>query len=143
MADTLSKQKRSWLMGRVRGSNTLPERFVERFLRKSRIRFRRQDRHLPGTPDITIPQSQVAIFVNGCFWHGHRGCRRSKLPSTRKKFWSDKIQTNKKRDERVRRALRRKGWRVLTVWGCRATSNTDLNKVLSTALILQDRRTSR
>jgi len=136
MADTLSKQKRSWLMSRVRGSNTLPERLVERFLRQHRIRFRRHDRRLPGTPDIIVPQSHVAIFVNGCFWHGHKGCRRSKLPSTRRKFWADKIRGNRKRDERVRRALRRRGWKVVTVWGCRVGCVADLGRVLGTALIL-------
>jgi DNA mismatch endonuclease, patch repair protein len=140
MADRLSRQKRSWLMSRVRGSNTLPERLVERFLRQQRIRFRRHDRRLPGTPDIIVPQFHVAVFVNGCFWHGHKGCRRSRLPSTRRKFWADKIQANRKRDERVRRALRRRGWTVLTVWGCRASSVADLSRVLGTALILKESR---
>jgi len=140
MADRLSKQKRSWLMSRVRGSNTLPERLVEKFLRRYRIGFRRHDRELPGTPDIIIPQFHVAIFVNGCFWHGHKGCRRSRLPSTRRKFWSDKIQANRKRDERVRRTLRKGGWRVLTVWGCRASNVADLSRVLGTALILKESR---
>jgi DNA mismatch endonuclease (patch repair protein) len=140
MADTISRQKRSWLMSRVRGSNTLPERLVEKFLRRCKIRFRRQDRHLPGTPDITIPKNQLAIFVNGCFWHGHPGCHLSRLPTTRRKFWSDKIQTNKKRDERVRRALRRKGWKVLTVWGCRAKSTPNLKRLLAPSLILKKRR---
>jgi DNA mismatch endonuclease (patch repair protein) len=140
MADTLSKQKRSWLMSRVRGSNTLPERLVERFLRRHRIRFRRHDRELPGTPDIIVPKFNVVIFVNGCFWHGHRDCRRSKLPSTRRKFWADKIQANRKRDERVRRALRSQGWTVLTVWGCRVGCAADLGKVLGTALALEESR---
>jgi len=140
MADTLSKQKRSWLMSRVRGSNTLPERLVARFLRRYRIRFRRHDRRLPGTPDIIVPQFHVAIFVNGCFWHGHRGCRRSRLPSTRRKFWADKIQANRKRDQRVRRALRRQGWTVLTVWGCRVGCVADLSRALGTALILKESR---
>src|ERR1700741_1728092 len=117
MVDTLTKEKRSWLMSRVRGSNTLPEKQVERFLRRGGVRFRRHDRRLPGTPDIVVPQARVAIFVNGCFWHGHAGCDFARLPSTRKKFWSEKIQTNKKRDRRVRRALQRMGWRVVTVWG--------------------------
>jgi len=138
MADRLSKERRSWLMSRVRGSNTLPERLVEKFLRHYRIHFRRHDRRLPGTPDIIVPQSHVAVFVNGCFWHGHRGCRRSRLPSTRRKFWADKIQANRKRDERVRRALRRKGWKVLTVWECRASSDADLSRVLGTALTLKE-----
>lgn len=140
MADMLSKEKRSWLMSRVRGSNTLPERLVEKFLRRHGIRFRRHDRRLPGTPDIVVRRARVVIFVNGCFWHGHCRCRRSKLPSTRRKFWADKIEANRKRDERVRRALRRRGWKVLTVWGCRASSVADLSRVLGTALILKESR---
>lgn len=134
MADTLSKKRRSWLMRRVRGSHTLPERLVEKFLRQRRIRFRRHDRRLPGTPDIIIPEQQAVIFVNGCFWHGHRGCRSSKLPSTRKKFWSDKIEANRRRDERVNRALRRRGWTVLKVWGCRAESIGELERALGKVL---------
>jgi DNA mismatch endonuclease (patch repair protein) len=140
MTDRLSKEKRSWLMSRVRGSNTFPERLVERFLRRHGIRFRRHDRRLPGTPDIIVPQFNVAIFVNGCFWHGHKGCRRSKLPSTRRKFWADKIRGNRKRDERVRRALRRQGWTVLTVWGCRVSRVSDLSRALGTALTLKESR---
>lgn len=140
MADRLSKQKRSWLMGRVRGSNTLPERLVEKFLRQRGIRFRRHDRQLPGTPDIILPERHVAIFVNGCFWHGHKGCRRSRLPSTRRRFWSEKIEANRKRDERVRRALRREGWSVLTVWGCRTNSVASLSSALRTALSLKSPR---
>jgi len=132
MSDTLTKQKRSWLMSRVRGSNTLPEKQVERFLRRCGIRFRRHARKLPGTPDIVVPQAQLAIFINGCF------CDRSRLPSTRKKFWSEKIQTNKRRDQRVRRDLQRMGWKVLTVWGCRANSVADLYKVLGSSLTLKE-----
>jgi DNA mismatch endonuclease (patch repair protein) len=137
MADTLSKQKRSWLMSRVKGSNTLPEKLVESFLRRHAIRFRRHVRELPGTPDIIIPKLNVAILVNGCFWHGHKGCQRSRLPSTKRKFWLEKLRANKKRDERVRRALRRRGWTVMTVWGCSTSSEPDLDRVLGSALRLK------
>lgn len=139
MADTLTKEKRSWLMSRVRGTNTLPEKQVERFLRHCGVRFRRHDRRLPGTPDIVIPHSNVVIFVNGCFWHGHSGCRLARLPSTRKKFWSEKIRANKKRDRRARRALRQMGWNVLTIWGCRTRSTVYLGRVLATSLSLNER----
>jgi DNA mismatch endonuclease (patch repair protein) len=134
MADTLTKAKRSWLMSRVRGANTLPEKQVERFLRRHGVRFRRHIRKLPGTPDIVVPQEKLAIFVNGCFWHGHAGCDLARLPSTRKNFWSEKIRANKERDRRVRRALRQMGWNVLTIWGCRAKSTVHLGRVLATAL---------
>jgi DNA mismatch endonuclease (patch repair protein) len=135
MTDSLSKQRRSWLMSRVRGSNTLPERLVEKFLRQHKIRFQRHHRQLPGTPDIVILRRHIAIFVNGCFWHGHKGCRRSRLPSTRTKFWADKIQTNRTRDEKVRRTLRKRGWVVLTVWGCHSDSEDKLSKILAIALV--------
>lgn len=138
MVDTLTKGKRSWLMSRVRGSNTAPEKQVERFLRRCGVRFRRHDRKLPGTPDIVVPQKQVAIFVNGCFWHGHAGCGLARIPSTRRKFWSEKIQANRKRDRRVRRALESMGWTVLTVWGCRAKSTADLSAALGSVLRLKD-----
>lgn len=138
--DTLSKERRSWLMSRVRGSKTRPEKLVEKFLRRNRIHFRRHERELPGTPDIVIPGSQIAIFVNGCFWHGHKACRLSRLPSTRRKFWAEKIQANQKRDIRVRRALRRKGWKVLTVWGCHVSNVTKLNSILSGALVVDPNR---
>lgn len=134
MVDTLSKEKRSWLMSRVRPSRTLPERLVEKSLREQRIRFRRHDRRLPGTPDIIIPDRRIIIFVNGCFWHGHKRCRCSRLPSTRTKFWSEKIQTNRRRDLRVRRSLRRMGWKVFTVWGCHTRNKENLNRVVANAL---------
>ena len=142
MADRLSTEKRSWLMSRVRASNTQPEKLVEIFLRRSAVRFRRHDRTLPGTPDIVIPGSHVIIFVNGCFWHGHSRCRRSKLPSTRRKFWAEKIRANQKRDRWVRRVLRRAGWVVLTLWGCRVSNSSHLSKVLGRFLNLNETRMS-
>lgn len=135
MADNLTKAKRSWLMSRVRGSRTLPERQVEKLLRHLHITFRRHISTLPGTPDIVLPHRRIAIFVNGCFWHGHASCVLARLPSTRKKFWTEKIETNRRRDRRVQRALRRMGWKVVTVWGCRAKSEEYLNKRLKAVLM--------
>jgi DNA mismatch endonuclease, patch repair protein len=118
MADVLSKTYRSALMARIRGANTRPEKLVRAFLRSHGIRFRLNVRELPGNPDIVIPLRHAVIFVNGCFWHHHAGCKRSTLPSTRKRFWQTKILGNARRDGRNRASLRNLGWRVFTIWQC-------------------------
>jgi DNA mismatch endonuclease (patch repair protein) len=118
MTDIFSKAHRSKLMARVRGVNTQPEKLVRAFLRSHGFHFRLHVRALPGKPDIVIPPCRAVIFVNGCFWHYHAGCKRSALPSTRKHFWRTKILGNALRDRRNKVALRRLGWRVFTVWQC-------------------------
>lgn len=136
MADIVSKKKRSWLMSRVRGANTLPEKRVEGVLREHKIKFRRQVRSLPGTPDLVIREMRVIVLVNGCFWHGHKNCTLSRLPRTRRKFWSEKFEANRRRDARVRRALRKMGWKVVTVWGCQTKDSVRMNRILDRALSL-------
>lgn len=118
MVDTLSKSERSRNMAQVRGVNTTPERVVRSFLRAQGFRIRSHVRYLPGKPDIVIPEFRTAIFVNGCFWHHHVGCKRSTLPSTKRQFWERKILGNAVRDRRVKRELRKSGWNVCTVWQC-------------------------
>jgi DNA mismatch endonuclease Vsr len=105
-------------MAKISGANTKPEKLVQAFLRSQGFRFRLHVGSLPGKPDIVIPTSHAAIFVNGCFWHHHPGCKRSKLPSTRKRFWRNKIIGNAARDRRNKAALQKLGWRPLTVWQC-------------------------
>lgn len=117
MADTLSKSERSALMARIRGTNTRPEVLVRSALFREGFRFRIHSRALPGRPDIVLPKHGVAIFVHGCFWHRH-GCRLSSMPASRRAFWREKFERNVARDARNARALRRLGWRVLTVWEC-------------------------
>lgn len=118
MADTFSQEKRSWMMSRVRGSNTKPEILVRSFIHRMGFRFRVHCRELPGNPDIVLPRYGRIVFVNGCFWHGHKRCARSKRPSTRPEFWNRKLDGNIDRDKRSRKILRRTGWEVLTVWEC-------------------------
>ena len=119
VADIYSKFERSEIMARVRNKGTTPEETVGTFLRELGLRYRRNDRGLPGQPDFSIRSRKTAIFVNGCFWHGHANCPRAKLPQTNALFWATKIQMNKRRDRRVARTLRQQGWRVLTIWQCR------------------------
>lgn len=119
MADVYSKSKRSEIMSRVRNKGTTPEETVGTFLRELGLRYRRNDRSLPGQPDFSIKSRKTAVFVNGCFWHGHRNCARAKLPQTNVTFWTTKIRINKRRDRRAARHLRQKGWHVVTIWQCR------------------------
>ena len=115
--DKLTEAARSALMAKVHGKNTLPERTVRRLLHSLGYRYRLHYKQLPGKPDLVFPSRRKAIFVNGCFWHGH-SCPRGKLPTTRINFWTAKIAGNTKRDRRNRAALVKAGWSVLAVWEC-------------------------
>ncbi|WP_329608275.1 very short patch repair endonuclease [Mesorhizobium muleiense] len=121
--DNLTTTKRSELMSRVRGRDTKPEMTIRRLLHARGWRYRVSVKGLPGTPDIVFSRLKTAIFVNGCFWHGHT-CRLGTRPKTREAFWADKIETNKLRDSRKNDELASRGWRVLTVWQCQL-SDTD------------------
>ncbi len=123
MTDRLSPQARSANMSRVRSENTAPERRVRSLLHRAGYRFRLHPRDLPGSPDIVLPKWKTAIFVHGCFWHGHEGCRRSKLPSTRTEFWRAKIERNRARDRAATERLIALGYRVVTLWGCELRSD--------------------
>ena len=118
MTDVFSKEKRSWLMGRVKGRDTKPEILVRSFIHRMGYRFRIHRRDLPGNPDIVFPRHGKVIFVHGCFWHGHEGCPRSTRPTSNKRFWNEKLDGNIERDKRFRRALQRMGWKVFVVWQC-------------------------
>lgn len=108
-------------MTRIRGAHTAPEKTVRAFLRKNGFHIRLHAASLPGRPDIVVPECRSAIFVNGCFWHGHAGCNRAGLPTTRTAFWRTKIAGNMRRDRRNNTDLRRLGWHVITVWQCQLT----------------------
>lgn len=116
-------------MSGIRAKNTRPEVLVRRALFAMGYRFRLHRRDLPGAPDIALPGRKIAIFVHGCFWHLHTGCRFSKLPSTRTKFWSLKLQGNAQRDARDTDALAQSGWRVLVVWECATRDQASLAKL--------------
>lgn len=118
MSDIVSPTVRSRMMSGIRGENSLPEILVRRLLFAAGFRFRLHRRDLPGTPDIVMPGRRIAIFVHGCFWHAHQGCRYAKTPSTRTDFWTAKLRTNVDRDQRAVEKLTAMGWRVLCVWEC-------------------------
>lgn len=118
MTDKISKKQRSANMRAVRSKNTRPEKLVRQMARRLGFRFRLHQKALPGKPDIAFPQSQKAIFVHGCFWHQHKGCRRGGVPRTNARFWRKKLAGNAVRDAKALSALRRRGWRALVVWEC-------------------------
>lgn len=118
MADKMTPAQRSMCMSRIRGKDTRPELLVRKGLHARGFRFRLQDRKLPGRPDIVLPRYGVAIMVNGCFWHGHKGCRFATKPKSNMEFWEVKIARNRHRDELTAAHLEALGWTVITVWEC-------------------------
>lgn len=118
MTDVMTREQRSRAMRAIRSGNTRPEMFVRRYLHACGLRFRLHVRELPGTPDIVLPRYRTVVFVNGCFWHRHPGCRFATSPSSRREFWEAKFAANVKRDETVRSRLESMGWGVLVVWEC-------------------------
>lgn len=116
--DKLTAEKRSWLMSRVKAKHTKPELVVRRLVFGMGYRYRLHAKHLSGNPDLIFPGRKKAIFVNGCFWHGHVGCRYWRLPKTRVEFWQAKIERNQARDKESISSLEADGWRVLTIWEC-------------------------
>lgn len=117
MADNISSAERSRVMRCVRSVDTRPEMMVRSMVHRLGYRFRLHVRALPGTPDLVLARLRTVIEVRGCFWHGH-ACGRCRIPATRRGYWLDKIERNRRRDARTSRALRRAGWSVLVVWEC-------------------------
>ena len=119
MVDILSRERRSWNMSRIRGKDTQPELAVRSALHRAGYRFRLHRKDLPGRPDIVLPKYRTVIFVHGCFWHHHSGCKLAYAPKSRVVFWNKKFRSNVDRDRRNASELRRLGWRVITVWECK------------------------
>ncbi len=110
-------------MAAIKGKDSKSEKSVRSLIHRMGFRFRLHRSDLPGKPDLVFPKFKKVIFVHGCFWHGHAHCRRAKLPSTNRRFWSVKIQKNKFRDSLVRGKLTRLGWESLVLWQCQASKN--------------------
>ena len=118
MSDTRSQTQRSYNMSRIRGKNTKPEILVRKGLHARGFRFRLHNKKLPGSPDLVLPKYGVAIMVNGCFWHGHKGCKYATKPKSNVEFWEAKIARNRYRDEVTEAHLQALGWHVVTIWEC-------------------------
>ena len=116
--DTLRPKERSHIMALVRSKNTKPEMVVRRLVHRLGYRYRLHRRDLPGTPDMAFPSRHAVIFISGCFWHRHKCPNGRRLPKSRKKWWREKLERNRKRDQAQQRKLYRMGWRVMVVWEC-------------------------
>ena len=125
MADTLSPEKRSWNMSRIRGKDTSIEVKVRKYLFSKGFRFRKNDKRLPGKPNVVLPKYHTVIFVHGCFWHRHPGCKDAATPKTRTEFWLDKFEKNITNDRIHREALEAAGWKVITLWECDINKRSD------------------
>lgn len=139
MVDIVSSEKRSDMMSGIRGKDTKPEITVRRLLHRLGYRFRLHRKELPGRPDIVLPKWHTVIFVNGCYWHGHKDCHLFRPPKTRTEFWTNKIAGNRARDERNYSALRDAGWKVVIIWECAVSkklslSDKQLELAINTAL---------
>lgn len=116
--DVHDGKTRSYNMSQIKGKNTRPEELVRKYLFAQGFRYRKNDKRLPGSPDIVLPKYKTVIFVNGCFWHGHTGCKYFIWPKNNAEFWRNKITTNIQRDAKKIEQLDSMSWNVITVWEC-------------------------
>jgi len=133
MADRISKEKRHEIMSKIRGKDTKIEIKVRHWLYHHGIRYRKNCKDIAGKPDVAIKKYKIAIFIHGCFWHGHETCKLFRLPKTNTEFWEDKISKNIERDKRNIEKLHKLGWNVFVIWECQL--NTDFEHTMT---ILQD-----
>ena len=135
--DVHTKEQRHYNMSRIHSKDTKPELIIRKFLWEQGYRYRLQRKDLPGKPDIVLPKFNLAIFVNGCFWHMHK-CKKFILPSTNTEFWYEKLTQNKKRDTKNYKKLKRVGWNYIVIWECQLLSNKErrLKKLIDSILAL-------
>lgn len=124
--DVFSVEKRSRIMSSISGKNTEPEIAVRSLLHSLGYRFRIHRKDLPGNPDIVLPKYKKIIFIHGCFWHGHRDCKRSKLPNSNREFWEQKIRSNVQRDNKIISSLTENGWDVMILWTCQIRNSENV-----------------
>lgn len=136
MADIFSKEKRHEIMSHIKSDDTKPELKVRKYLFAQGFRYRKNDRRYPGRPDIVLPKYRTVVFVNGCFWHGHEGCKLYSTPKSNSEFWKAKIERNQTRDIGNRAELEKLGWRVLTVWECEVSTKEKFEERMETLVEL-------
>lgn len=132
--DHVSTEKRSEIMGLVRSRGSGQEKIVRSAIHRLGLRFRLHRKDLPGTPDIVLPKHRTALFVHGCFWHRHKGCKKATIPKSNTDFWCTKFERNVQRDKEDCRALKRLGWNVVTVWQCEVPSIEKASEILKVRL---------
>lgn len=133
MADVHSTKDRSYNMSQIRGKDTMPEKLVRKHLFAQGFRYRKNDSRLPGKPDIVLPKYKTVVFINGCFWHKHEGCKYFVWPKNNAAFWYKKILSNVERDQRNFEKLQQMGWNIIIVWECelkKEVISETLNKLI-------------
>jgi len=128
--DKLTRSQRSALMARIKGKNTMPEMLVRSAAHRLGLRFSLHRKDLKGSPDIVFPKHHTVVFVHGCFWHQHAGCRRASVPTSRADYWKAKLARNKERDAQAAVELKAAGWRVAVIWECDVKNADKLNAKL-------------
>jgi len=128
--DNLTKEQRKLCMSRIRSKNTEPEIIVRKALSKLGLRYKLHNSKLPGRPDIVISKAKTIIFINGCFWHQHKGCKRQAMPKTNAKYWKPKLKRNVEKQKEDIEKLRKDGWKVYVVWECETKNQDRLTKIL-------------
>jgi DNA mismatch endonuclease, patch repair protein len=134
MTDRIERPKRSWNMSQIRSKNTGPELVTRRLLHKMGFRFRLHRKDLPGRPDITLSKYKTIIFVHGCFWHRHAGCKYAYVPKSNVAFWKNKLNTNVLRDNEAICKLERAGWNVIIIWECQTRNPEILLQIISSTI---------
>ena len=128
MVDRISEKKRSWNMSRIRSTNTKPEMTVRSLLHRNGFRFRLHQKRVYGKPDIVLKKYKMVIFIDGCFWHRHAGCKFAYSPKSNIKFWEKKFRDNKQRDDLVNTELAQSNWKVIRIWECEVAKPDILNQ---------------
>ena len=126
MSDRLSKERRSWNMSRIKDKDTGIEVAVRKRLYSYGFRYRKNDKKLPGKPDIVFPKYKTVVFIHGCFWHLHSGCKNARIPKSNTDFWMTKLNHNVENDQRNKLLLEELGWKVITIWECEIEKDLDL-----------------
>lgn len=134
MVDQVSPERRSAIMARISGKNTGPEMRVRKLAHAMGLRFRIHRSDLPGKPDVVFPKRRIVLFIHGCFWHQHEGCRRASMPKSRQEYWSRKLLRNIERDAANQQELIDAGWQVAVIWECETNSPEELAKIISTRI---------
>lgn len=126
----MTKKQRSWNMSRIKSKDTWPEKIVRKFLLKRGVKYILHKRNLPGKPDIAISKDKKVIFINGCFWHQHKGCKRQAMPKTNLEYWLPKLKRNAEKQKQDVKQLKKRGWKAYIVWECEAKNEARLIKKL-------------
>jgi len=133
--DNLTKEQRKLCMMKIKAKNTRPEIAVRKVLSKLGERYRLHNLKLAGKPDIVIAKTRKIIFINGCFWHQHKNCRKQAIPKTNKKYWEQKLQRNIKKQERDIKLLKKQGWKVYKIWECQTNDESKLTQKITKILL--------